>query len=897
MATLFTPLNKILTVALLLLFSMSFGQATFIDEFSNQAYSNNDGTNSFSSNWAESDEDGGGATGGNIYITTGGNLRFEGLDSGDELSRGLNLSGATSAVLTIGFNSANRGNETLVVQLQHTSGFWQDVFFINSSTASDTQSIILNSSQIHSNSGIRFRSNSFFSWSDSEYIEIDYVRFSTNLPTGSSSAEVKKPFAPRFSENIQGDFTFIANTTMGTSATVPYNGTDGNHDLTTAFIDIDSDPSTFNSSNAEFVNPEPSLSCLNYKKVFLYWAAANKEYSLPIQGRLLKDEPVWDFDKVQLMLPGSSTYQTITADEVIYNGRADLFKNAPIVLVKDITDDVNNITGSPYGTYQVANVKGAEYRLQSYEGSNTGTAGGWQIVFVYESPELDPKNVTIFDGYAHVTSAESTLDFSFSGFQTVPSGQVNADVLIGALEGDRDIDGDQLLILDTSNNWIPLSTSERPSDDFFTSKITLNESLVTNRSLNGSNTLGFDASIFELDNFGNTLIDNDQTEATMRITSDRESYGIFLLGLSIDIYQPTLGPFQLTTSGGTTSLAPGTIVPLSLEIENTGNDDVENLSINFTFPEGIDYVGVTSAPAGYTANYDSASRQLAITIPNGFTDVNDPAYNIVFETQISNSCTSCSDEVSIQAVASFNGDINTTTKTTISSATLDDCEIGIEDPLVLGITPHITINNASAEEGDDLTFTITTSHQFDTAQTFTIAYTNIETTSSDYSGPTSVVLPANSSSVSFNVSTDDDDVLEGDETFEVTISGSSGNITDKTGLGTINDNEAFDTGEGIAVTGFNVNEDAGTADFVISYTGPDVQDAFTVDFAKRWLCHRSGRLYRGNNRNLRELPSRNLRWRYTGGHHKHRGRCPVGGHGRPSHPPEQHLQRPGGHGR
>ena len=102
---------------------------------------------------------------------------------------------------------------------------------------------------------------------------------------------------------------------------------------------------------------------------------------------------------------------------------------------------------------------------------------------------------------------------------------------------------------------------------------------------------------------------------------------------------------------------------------------------------------------------------------------------------------------------------------------------------------------------------------------------------------TSVSFPAGTSDgdtqvVTINIV--DDALLEATEDLRILLSNISNALVamvDDTAVGTITDNDAPGAGDGIAVADFTVAEDAGTADFVISYTGPDVQDAFTVDFA------------------------------------------------------------------
>ena len=80
----------------------------------------------------------------------------------------------------------------------------------------------------------------------------------------------------------------------------------------------------------------------------------------------------------------------------------------------------------------------------------------------------------------------------------------------------------------------------------------------------------------------------------------------------------------------------------------------------------------------------------------------------------------------------------------------------------------------------------------------------------------------------------DDALLEASEDLNITLSNISNALVamvDANGIGAITDNDAPGAGDGIAVSDFTVDESVGTADFVITYTGPTVASAFTVDFS------------------------------------------------------------------
>jgi len=100
---------------------------------------------------------------------------------------------------------------------------------------------------------------------------------------------------------------------LSRTATMDYNDEDDNHDfIDNVYVDIDNDSTTFNSSSANFTNPEPQLACVSILKAYLYWAAADKEKD---NGE--DNQPNWNFDDIRLMLPGETIYSTLKADEII----------------------------------------------------------------------------------------------------------------------------------------------------------------------------------------------------------------------------------------------------------------------------------------------------------------------------------------------------------------------------------------------------------------------------------------------------------------------------------------------------------------------------------------------------------------------------------------------------
>lgn len=506
------------------------------------------------------------------------------------------------------------------------------------------------------------------------------------------SAQIQKEFSPRFNELINGDFTMIANNMLSRTATEAYNGEDDNHTFfDNVYVDIDNDPTTFNSSSANFVNPRPEQVCLTIKKAYLYWAAADQENDAGEDN-----QPDWDFSDIKLMLPNETSYQTLTADEVLYRGRDTHFSNDPYVCFKDITNLVTNLE-SPYGTYQVANVEAKTGFLFQHSGGNTGTSGGWQIVYVYESPELVSKNVSVFDGYAHITRDFNNYDIDFSGFRTVPNGPVDVNMLIGSLEGDRSLIGDRFQIQNIADEYVDIMAPLRDSFNFFNSRITLENENFTDRNPASLNTLGFDAAVFQLENTDNRIIGNNQTSASIRLASNQETYSLFLIGLAVEVYTPSVYPITISSDALENTTNANEVVTFSLDFSNTGNDNAVNLILSETIPVNVDFLSADNLPDDVAYNFDEDTRLLEFFIEDGLADIGAIPLNIQFEIKVNDACyfleDACDLEFDLLFTATYNGVENPNLFTTFSSDRLDDCQIGnpfitaINQPIVTWETP------------------------------------------------------------------------------------------------------------------------------------------------------------------------------------------------------------------
>ena len=366
-----------------------------------------------------------------------------------------------------------------------------------------------------------------------------------------ATAQEEVPFTIRYKELIQGDITFIANTIVnrntGKNYNEPYNklnsGAKHNDDFEMQYIDIDQNPETFSSSSATFQATEPMQELLF---AGLYWSATYK-YDIGFTNKNHKEDGNFErsdaFHKVKLQTPNSQNYKDIEG-KIVFDGfdHPKLGTNAPYLCFADITSLVKE---HPYGTYTLANMRTTQGFIEG------GVSGGWVIYFIYKEKNARPKQITLYDGFTYVYNKPISLHLN--DFSTPENGKINLSVTMAALEGDLNIDGDNIRIKNLSNGvHFPISSTNRDAQNIFNSQISQFGQNCTNRYPASLNTLGFDVFQENINNKNNIVIANNCKETEIKITSLGDKVYVFNLAFAIDVdqkyFEDKLTPQDVVTS-------------------------------------------------------------------------------------------------------------------------------------------------------------------------------------------------------------------------------------------------------------------------------------------------------------------------------------------------------------
>lgn len=396
-----------------------------------------------------------------------------------------------------------------------------------------------------------------------------------------SYEQVISTFTTRYQTTQRGGIRYVSNTAVscngaGACATsrieAPPAGTGADNNYTAAYIDIDADGTTFQSSSDSLA----LASCSEISWAGLFWGGemtnAGANYATRNQCKI----------KVN-----NGSYTSLTADALLDNAYGfDTYH-----CYKDVTSIVK--AAGANARFTVANV--------AVRVGGTNRFGGWTIVVVYKNDLQPMRTISVFNGLSNVSAANPITDISVSGFKTPSSGAVTFEVGAVSYDGDRNLIGDQIQFMG-AGSYVNISDAANNSNDIFNSTLSYNGLAKNTPFLNPAytNTLGYDADIYVPDNTALNYIGNNATSATLRLTTSGETYLTQVVTMAIDVAEPEIRATVRVEdlNGGT--VQPGDILKYTVTGKNIGSDPAVNTYITDTLEKNVTFVPgsitITSGP-------------------------------------------------------------------------------------------------------------------------------------------------------------------------------------------------------------------------------------------------------------------------------------------------------------
>ncbi|WP_345251326.1 Calx-beta domain-containing protein, partial [Kangiella taiwanensis] len=479
------------------------------------------------------------------------------------------------------------------------------------------------------------------------------------------------------------------------------------------------------------------------------------------------------------------------------------------VTVNDVT--VNENAGTATFTITLDNdVSGGTVVNYSFtDGTATGgddfdnTAGS--VTFVGTAGETQTFDVTITDD----TIVEGSEDFT-----------VNIDAVNPLV---TDIDTGLGTITDNDNLEVSIAAtiaaaSEPNTNGQFTVSLNTTSSSDTTVTIgySGTATDGTDYNLSGASGTTSVVIPAGSTAATVNVN---------VVDDFITEGDETVIATISAVSNGTIGTATDTV---TIADNDAASVTVEDVTVNESAGTATFTITLDSEVAGGTdVNYSFTDG----TATGGNTDYDSTAGTVTF---VGNASETQTFTVAITNDALVEGDETFTvnldavnplvTDTDTATGTITD-----DDNLEVSIAATVAAASEPATDGE---FTVTLSNVSATDTTVTIGYAGTATDATDYNltgaaGTTTVVIPAGDTSATVAVEVIDDNIVEGSETVDATITAvSNGTIGTATDTVTIADDDIAS----VSVADVAVDEDAGTATINVTLTG-NTAAGFSVDFA------------------------------------------------------------------
>ena len=147
-----------------------------------------------------------------------------------------------------------------------------------------------------------------------------------------------------------------------------------------------------------------------------------------------------------------------------------------------------------------------------------------------------------------------------------------------------------------------------------------------------------------MNNPGNSILDNGDTSATLRLGTSGDWFASFLVTFGIEIIEPSMVLEKKVEDIGGNDITGlgvnlGQHLDYVLSFTNTGNDDATNYTIRDVLPSNVTLDEATiTVPAGVTYTYDSVTREVVFTIPDNLVEEGDPVSEIRMRVQVAQNC-------------------------------------------------------------------------------------------------------------------------------------------------------------------------------------------------------------------------------------------------------------------
>lgn len=297
------------------------------------------------------------------------------------------------------------------------------------------------------------------------------------LPTAAAQAAVVTPLVSHQDLTVNGDLVGIGNASLAcTSAAGHFPGGGGNtcaslyagsgssnNNLYMSNVDVDSDPTTYNSSSASLTIPAGAT----VAAAWLYWGVHLNTNKNGQVGFCDSGTSATGF--VSMPAGGPASPVRLKVGSGAYSAVAAGHASTGTTMFQAATDVSAQLAGLAAGSAQsitVANVPTA----QGY-----GCWAGWALDVAYDFGTYNPANplslpheVDFFDGHVEQQTTTSATTVTVNGFKTIAPG---ARAVVVGYEGDRALGGDTASWYANGNagSAAPLTSAFGETSNFFTS--------------------------------------------------------------------------------------------------------------------------------------------------------------------------------------------------------------------------------------------------------------------------------------------------------------------------------------------------------------------------------------------------------------------------------------------